>query len=37
MQLHCEHLWQYVNAYVALGQGKVVPKEAEGGDEEENV
>jgi len=37
MWLHCKHLWQYVDAYVALGQGEVVPKEAEGGDEEENA
>ena len=37
MWSRCEHLWQYVNAYVAFGWGKVVPKEAEGGDEEENA
>ena len=37
MQLCCEHLWRYIDAYVALGWGEVVPKEAEGGDEEENA
>jgi hypothetical protein len=38
MRLRCEHLWRYVNAYVvALGQGGVVPKEAEGGDEDETA
>ena len=37
MWSHCEHLWQYVDAYVVLGQGKIVPKEGEGGDEDENT
>jgi hypothetical protein len=37
MRSRCEHLWRYVDAYVALGRGEVVPKEAEGGDEEENA
>jgi hypothetical protein len=35
--MHREHLWQYVNVYVLLGQGEVVLKEAEGGDEDENA
>jgi hypothetical protein len=38
MRSRCEHLWWYVNTYVvALGQGEVVPKEAEGGDEDETT
>ncbi|KAF8234662.1 hypothetical protein L208DRAFT_1434610 [Tricholoma matsutake] len=37
MRSRCEHLWRYVDAYVALGRGEVVPKEAEGGDEDENT
>ena len=37
MRSRCEHLWRYVDVYVALGWGEVVPKEAEGGDEDENA
>ena len=34
MKTHCNYLWRYVGEYVALGQGEVVPVEAQqvGGD-----
>jgi hypothetical protein len=28
MQSRCKHLWRYVEAVMALGQGEVVPQEA---------
>lgn len=37
MRSRCEHLWRYVEAFVALGQGEIVPQEAQGGDDDENV
>jgi hypothetical protein len=33
MRSYCEYLWRYVETFVALGRGNVVPPEAEGDDE----
>ena len=30
---NCEHIWRYVDAYVRVGYGVVVPPEVEGNDD----
>jgi hypothetical protein len=37
MRSCCKHIWRYAEAFVRLGQGKIVPEEAEGGDDDENT
>ena len=33
LKQHCEHIWHYVDAYVQVGYGVVVPPEVEGNDD----
>jgi hypothetical protein len=35
MQANCEHVWQYVAAFVSLGQGDIVPLEVQAGGNDE--
>jgi hypothetical protein len=37
MRCHCEHIWRYVEEYVALGQEEVVPSEALRDSEDDDV
>ena len=37
MRSHCEHVWRYVAAYVRLGQGEIVPEEAQAHDDDDDI
>jgi hypothetical protein len=34
---HCEHVWHYVAAYMRLGQGEIVPEEAQAHDDDDDI
>jgi folate-dependent phosphoribosylglycinamide formyltransferase PurN len=37
MQSHCEHVWHYVAACMRLGQGEIVPEEAQAHDDDDDI